>query len=50
MDIELQITIPAQFKARNQSIERIYSPIDGKITEVFVEPGAALKIGQPLLK
>ena len=50
MDIELQITIPAQFKARNQSIERIYSPIDGKITEVFVEPGAALKIGQPIVK
>ena len=31
MDIELQITIPAQFKARNQSIERIYSPIDGRL-------------------
>lgn len=50
MDIELQITIPAQFKARNQSIERIYSPIDGKITNVFVEPGAILKIGQPIVQ
>lgn len=50
MDIELQITIPAQFKARNQSIERIYSPIDGKITNVFVEPGAVLKIGQPIVQ
>lgn len=50
MDIELQITIPAQFKARNQSIERIYSPIDGKITNAFVEPGAVLKIGQPIVQ
>lgn len=50
MDIELQITIPAQFKARNQSIERIYSPIDGKITNVFVEPGTVLKIGQPIVQ
>lgn len=50
MDIVLQITIPAQFKARNQSIERIYSPIDGKITNVFVEPGTVLKIGQPIVQ
>ena len=50
MDIELQITIPAQFKARNQSIERVYSPIDGKITDVYVEPGTKLKIGQPIVK
>lgn len=50
MDIELQITIQAQFKARNQSIERIYSPIDGKITNVFVEPGAILKVGQPIVQ
>ncbi len=50
MDIELQITIPAQFKARNQSIERIYSPIDGKITNVYIEPGAILKVGQPIVQ
>ena len=50
MDIELQITIPAQFKARNQSIERVYSTIDGKITDVYVEPGTILKIGQPIVK
>lgn len=50
MDLELQITIPAQFKARNQSIERVYSPIDGKITDVFVEPGAILKVGQPIVQ
>lgn len=50
MDIELQITIPAQFKARNQSVERIYSPIDGKITEVYVEPGAELEKGQPIVQ
>lgn len=50
MELELQITIPAQFKARNQSIERVYSPIDGKITDVFVEPGAILKVGQPIVQ
>ena len=50
MEIELQITIPSQFKARNQSIERIYSPIDGKITNVYVEPGTILKIGQPIVQ
>lgn len=48
MDLELQITIPAQFKARNQSVERVYSPIDGKITEVYVNPGDILKTGQPV--
>lgn len=48
MDIDLQITIPAQFKAQNQSVDRIYSPIDGKVMNVFVEPGAIVKIGQPL--
>ena len=50
MELELQITIPAQFKARNQSIERVYSPIDGKVTDVFVEPGAILKVGQPIVQ
>lgn len=50
MDLEMEITIPAQFKARNQSVERVYSPIDGKITEVFVEPGSTLKIGQPIVQ
>lgn len=50
MDIELQINIPAQFKARNQSVERIYSPIDGKITDVYAEPGKVLKKGEPIVK
>lgn len=48
MDLELEIMIPAQFKAQNQSVDRIYSPIDGKVTKVFVEPGAMVKEGQPL--
>lgn len=50
MDIELEIMIPAQFKAQNQAVDRIYSPIDGKVTEVFVEPGTIIKTGQPLAK
>lgn len=48
MDIDLQITIPAQFKAQNQSLDRIYSPIDGKVVKVLVEPGSIVKAGQPL--
>lgn len=48
MDMDLQITIPAQFKAQNQSIDRIYSPIDGKVVNVLVEPGAIVRVGQPL--
>lgn len=50
MDLEMEITIPAQFKARNQSVERVYSPIDGKITEVYVEPGSIMKTGQPIVQ
>lgn len=48
--IQLQITIPAQFKAVNKLLERVYAPIDGKVTEVLVEPGNIVKPGQPLLR
>ncbi|MDD3594065.1 MAG: efflux RND transporter periplasmic adaptor subunit [Candidatus Gastranaerophilales bacterium] len=48
--IELRITIPAQFKAQNQLIEKIYAPIDGKIEAVFAEPGQIVKKGQPVVK
>jgi len=48
MELEIEITIPAQFKAQNHSIDNIYSPIDGKVTGVFVEPGAVVKKGQKL--
>lgn len=47
-DINLEITIPAQFKAQNQSLDRIYSPLEGKITKVFVEPGKVVHAGEPL--
>lgn len=49
-EIDLLITIPAQFKAQNQSVEHIYSPIDGKITDIYVEPGSTVKIGTPLAR
>lgn len=49
-NIDLQITIPAQFKAQNQFVDRIYSPLDGKVSKVFVEPGAKVKVGQPLIQ
>lgn len=48
--IQLRITIPAQFKAMNKFLDRIYAPIDGRVTKVFVEPGDIVKIGQPLVE
>lgn len=48
--LQLRITIPAQFKAMNKFLDRIYAPIDGKVTKVFVEPGDIVKIGQPLVE
>lgn len=48
--LQLSITIPAQFKAVNKFLDRIYAPIDGKVTKVFVEPGNIVKIGQPLIE
>jgi len=50
MELEMQITIPAQFKAQNHALDRVYSPIDGKITKVFVEPGSILKTGDPIVE
>lgn len=48
--LQLRITIPAQFKAMNKFLDRIYAPIDGKVVEVFVEPGKIVKKGQPLIQ
>lgn len=48
--LQLRITIPAQFKAVNKLLERIYAPIDGKVVDVFVNPGDIVKIGQPLVE
>lgn len=48
--LKLTITIPAQFKAVNKFLDRIYAPIDGKVTKVFVEPGDIVKIGQALIE
>jgi cobalt-zinc-cadmium efflux system membrane fusion protein len=47
-DLDLEITIPAQFKAMHQSMDRIYSPIEGKVMNVFVDPGQIIKKGQAL--
>lgn len=49
-DLELQITIPAQFKAMHQALDKIYTPVDGKVTKVFVEYGDVVKKGQPLIE
>ena len=48
--LQLRITIPAQFKAMNKLLEKVYAPIDGKVINVFVEPGSIVKIGQPLIE
>lgn len=48
--IQLRITIPAQFKAMNKFLDRIYAPIDGKVVDVFVEPGSIVKKGEALIK
>lgn len=48
--IQLSITIPAQFKAMNKLLDRIYAPIDGKVTNVYVEIGNIVKKGQPLIQ
>ena len=48
--LQLRITIPAQFKAMNKYLDRIYAPIDGKVMQVFVEPGSIVKKGQALIQ
>lgn len=48
--IQLRITIPAQFKAMNKLLDRIYAPISGKVTKVFVEIGNMVTVGQPLIE
>lgn len=49
-NLDLKITIPAQFKAINKFLDRIYAPINGKVTQVFVMPGAMVKQGQALVE
>lgn len=47
--LKLYITIPAQFKAMHKRLDTTYAPIDGKIVDVFVEPGSLVKKGQPVI-
>lgn len=48
--IQLRITIPAQFKAVSMFLDRIYAPINGKVTKVLVNIGQIVKIGEPLIE
>lgn len=48
--VQLRITIPAQFKAMSNLLDRIYAPIDGKVTRVLVQIGQIVNIGQPLVE
>lgn len=47
-DIKMIITIPAQFKAINKFTDKLYAPISGHITNIFVEPGFIVKKGQAI--
>ena len=49
-EIKIVITIPAQFKAMNKFLDRIYAPINGKVTNVFVDFGQVVKKGQALIE
>lgn len=48
--LKIEITIPAQFKAMNKFLDKIYAPIDGTVVNVFIEPGSIVKKGQPLIQ
>ena len=48
--IQLKITIPAQFRAINKFMDRVYEPVAGKVVNVFVEPGDIVQRGQPLIE
>lgn len=48
--IMLKVTIPAQFKAMQKRLDRIYAPIDGRVIGVYVEPGTFVKKGQSLIE
>lgn len=48
--LQLNITIPAQFKAMNKYLDRIYAPIDGKVEAVLVDIGQIVKKGDPLIR
>lgn len=48
--IQLRITIPAKFEPMGKFLDKIYAPINGKVTNVFVGIGDIVKIGQPLIE
>lgn len=48
--INLQITIPAQFKAVNKLLDRIYAPINGQVVDVYTDIGSIVKKGQALIQ
>lgn len=49
-EIDIETEIPAQFKARNNSQEHIFSPVSGKIEEVYANPGQKILKGQKIVK
>lgn len=48
--IQLKLTIPAMFEPEARLLDKIYAPINGKITKIFVGIGDIVKIGQPLIE
>lgn len=48
--INLQITIPAQFKAVNKLLDRIYAPINGQVVDIYTDIGDIVKKGEALIQ
>lgn len=46
----LEISIPAQFEPITKDLDITYAPINGKTTNVFVQIGDIVKVGQPLIE
>ena len=49
-ELALSIEVPGQFKTIPAMTNRIYAPIDGKITKVFVKLGETVGAHQPLVE
>ena len=46
--LKTEITLPAQFKAQNKSLEKIYAPMEGKIEKIYFDIGDTIKKGDTI--
>ncbi len=47
--IDLDITVPGEFRAITDNTSSVYAPVDGKIADVFVTQGQSVAAGQNLI-